>query len=45
MEKIFLDTDLGYDCDDVGALSILNNFKKTICPKSWIIKIKLIISK
>ena len=32
MEKIFLDTDLGYDCDDVGALSILNNFKnKGLC--------------
>lgn len=25
MENIFLDTDVGFDCDDVGALSILNH--------------------
>lgn len=32
MEKIFIDTDIGFDCDDVGALSILNLFKnKGLC--------------
>ena len=26
-EKLFIDTDLGGDCDDVGALALANIFK------------------
>ena len=28
MKNVFLDTDLGNDCDDVGAISILANLSK-----------------